>query len=154
MTDDEDIHPAPSSSTPPDGPRHRSPDGIRRDARGRFTIGTGGTEGARHNVAVAFLSDLLVDWMEGGPAALEKMRLRRPDRYVQAIVSVLPREVKMEMGVSQYEGVSSDELRRRLAGQLAELARAGIVFGGDGSAAGTAEPAGALSALSEAEGVS
>ena len=148
MTDEKDFHARPEDGGAPEGPRHRSPDGIRRDARGRFTIGTGGTEGARHNVAVAFLSDLLVDWMEGGPAALKKMRDRRPDRYVQAVVSVLPKEVKME--VSQYDGVSSDELHRRLAGQLAELARAGIVFGGDEDADGTAQPADALSALSEA----
>lgn len=147
MTDEEDFHTPPAGGAAPEAKRHRSPDGIRRDARGRFTIGTGGTEGARHNVAVAFLSDLLLDWMEGGPAALAKMRNRRPDRYVQAIVSVLPKEVKME--VSRYEGVPSDELRRRLAGQLAELARAGIVFGGDGDAAGTAEPAAALPPLSE-----
>ena len=148
MTDDEDFAARPEDGATPDGKRHRSPDGIRRDKRGRFTIGTGGTEGARHNVAVAFLSDLLVDWMEGGPAALAKMRLRRPDRYVQAIVSVLPKEVKME--VSRYDGVSSDELRRRLAGELAELARAGIVIGGDGDAAGTEEPAAAIPTLSEA----
>jgi hypothetical protein len=148
MTDEKDFDARPEGGAAPQGKRHRSPDGIRRDARGRFTIGTGGTEGARHNVAVAFLSDLLVDWMEGGPAALAKMRLRRPDRYVQAIVAVLPKEVKME--VSKYEGVSSDELRRRLAGQLEELARAGIVLGGDGDAAGTGEPAAALPPLPEA----
>lgn len=152
MTDEKDFHARPEDGATPSGPRHRSPTGIRRDKRGRFVIGTGGTEGARHNVAVAFLSDLLVDWMEGGPEALVKMRLRRPDRYVQAVVSVLPKEVKME--VSQYDGVSSEELQRRLAGQLAELARAGIVIGGDGGAAGSAEPAVALPALSETEGVS
>ncbi len=152
MTDDNDINPSPEDGAPSDGKRHRSPDGIRRDKQGRFTIGTGGTEGARHNVAVAFLSDLLVDWMEGGSEALAKMRLRRPDRYVQAIVSVLPREMKME--VNKYDGVSSAELERRLAGQLAELARAGIVFGGDEGVAGKAEPVAALSALSETAGVS
>ena len=77
---------------------------------------------------------------------------RGPFGGMPAMIAVLPKEVKME--VNKCDGISSDELQRRLAGHLAELARAGIVFGGNDDAGSAAEPAGAVSALSEAEGVS
>ena len=120
-----------------------------RDKQGRFVKGLGRTKGVRSALPEVFLSDLLDHWNEHGIEAIERVCKRRPDRYLQIIVALLPKIVNLN--VSKPDDASNEELLQRLRGQLAELARAGVDLIGEGDAVGAARPALELHALSEAK---
>ena len=109
-----------------DGAEHqdRLPE-LYRGARGQFLPGNryGTGKGVRDRISKAFLRDMLADWEVHGRATIARVRDEKPERYLQLVAQLVPREVKVE--VSELEAMSDEELRQALAASLTELAETG-----------------------------
>lgn len=113
---------------------------------GRFLEGNPGRQkGTRHRIGGELLRALEKDFNEGGAEAIKKMRETDPVAYVRALISLLPKEVKIEA----VNDLSDDELDARITGLIAAL---GVEVGtvepasGEGQAAPD-EPAGGVSTV-------
>jgi hypothetical protein len=82
----------------------------------------GWPQGSRNTLAISFLNDLYVDWLDHGARAIQQMRVERPHDYVRAVISVLPREIADDHG----DDMTNDELWQRIRELAAEL---GITLG-------------------------
>ena len=99
----------------------------------------GRPKGSRNKLAEACINDLYADWQEGGAAAIKKMRDERPHEYVRAVVSILPKEVKIE----RIDDMTDDQLTKRISQLAADLGVAlGIVEGANRAADGAEAPEG------------
>jgi hypothetical protein len=100
-----------------------------RGPKGRFLPGNpyaataGRAKGVRDRLSQAFLRDMLADWDEHGRDVIARVRAEKPERYLQLVAQIVPREVKAE--VSELEAMSDEELRAALAATLTELAETG-----------------------------
>lgn len=107
----------------------------------------GRSKGSRNKLGEAFLADFHEDWLEHGAAAIREVRETRPQDYLKAAVSILPKELKVIVG--DYDELSEDELDRRiraLASAVSLEIRAGESAGREEEASG-AQPARIVSAL-------
>ncbi|HTK34470.1 MAG TPA: hypothetical protein VL358_04180 [Caulobacteraceae bacterium] len=100
--------------------------------------------GAREALGEAFAKDLWESWRRHGAAALEVVRVDKPDLYVKLVTAMLPKET--ETKASAPDDLDDAALDRRIASLAAALglaigARAGA--GNQGPAKGEA-PAGEL----------
>ncbi len=95
----------------------------------------GRPKGARSKLGEAFLEDFYQDWQQHGKAAIQEVRETRPQDYLKAAVSILPKEVKVIPG--DFDEMTNDELDRRIHA----LARAISLEIGTGESAGREEEA-------------
>ena len=86
-----------------------------RGAKGRFLPGnpygnsSGRGKGVRDRLSQAFLRDMLADWETHGRDVVARVREEKPERYLQLVAQIVPREVKAEVG--ELEAMSDEELR-------------------------------------------
>ena len=95
----------------------------------------GRAKGSRNKLGEAFLADFHADWEEHGKEVIATVRRERPQDYLKAAVSILPREVKVIPG--DFDEMTNDELDRRIHA----LARAISLEIGTGESAGREEEA-------------
>lgn len=91
-----------------------TPETTGRNQDGTFAPGVSGNpagrpKGSRHKLAEDFCKALLDDFANGGAAAIMSMRTERPNEYVRAIASVIPKEFE-----GNVSGDLSDEMKRWL----------------------------------------
>ncbi len=67
---------------------------------------------ARQALGSHFYYDLFTHWREYGPEAIQKVYETDPATYLRCVVAVLPKQ--LDVTVTQYEGLSVDELRSEL----------------------------------------
>ena len=67
---------------------------------------------ARQALGAHFYYDLFTHWREYGPEAIQKVYEDDPSTYLRCVVAVLPKQ--LDITVTQYEGLSVDELRTEL----------------------------------------
>src|SRR3984893_12266500 len=83
-----------------------------QDEKGRFIAGNSGNggrpKGSRAQLGEAFVADLYADWQKHGPVTITKVRETRPADYLKVIVSILPKDVNVN--VSAVESMNDDEL--------------------------------------------
>ncbi len=112
------------SNDDPDTTGQKTPVDNRRDQSGRFRPGFSGNirgrpKGARGKLSEAFLEALHEDFQEHGKAAIEAVRVSKPEAYIRVIASLLPRDVNLN--TDPYEDLSDEELRQQLRQLEAEL---------------------------------
>jgi hypothetical protein len=83
--------------------------------------GSGRPKGSRNKLCRAVLEDLLADWAEGGAAAIKMMRIERPAEYVRVMASILPKELILDQGMSDFDDDALDELLAGLHQRLLEV---------------------------------
>ncbi len=99
----------------------------------------GRPKGSRHKINEAFLRDFQEAWEALGRPALLAMAWQHPDKFVQCAASLLPKESKLEVAVTD---LTDEQLRSRiheLANELKLDAGAGLASGGGGPAEGQGE---------------
>ncbi len=79
--------------------------------------------GARSKLGEAFLEQMLADFQQHGKAAIERVRLEKPDQYLKVIASILPREVNLGLDDDTADMTDAELLERieRLRGVLAHV---------------------------------
>jgi hypothetical protein len=105
---------------------------------------------AREQLGEAFARDLWASWKKHGPAALEAVRTDKPDLYVKLVTALLPKEAAARPEPEEMDDAALDRRIAALARALGLALGAGPGAGGE-AAPGGGEPAGGLSALSEAD---
>jgi hypothetical protein len=75
--------------------------------------GGGRPKNARNKLNTRFLEDLLADWQEHGPKAIELVRKEDPVAYVKVVAGTLPREFVVEATGPLHE-LSDEELEALL----------------------------------------
>ncbi len=73
----------------------------------------GRPKGARNKLGEAFLEALHNDFNEHGVAAVEQVRIEKPDQYLKVIASLMPKELTLNMS-DDYSEMSDDELVDRI----------------------------------------
>lgn len=69
-----------------------------KDEKGRFVtgnIGGGRPKGARAKLGEEFLKAMQEDFAMHGVAAVEAVRVEKPDQYLKVIASILPKEIDL-----------------------------------------------------------
>jgi hypothetical protein len=66
--------------------------------RGQFRPGqsgnpTGKALGVRNVLSRSLIEDLAAEWQEGGRKALKTLRVEKPDKFVLAAMSILPKDI-------------------------------------------------------------
>jgi Family of unknown function (DUF5681) len=74
--------------------------------RGQFQPGQSGNPagkpvGARSILTKSLIEDLAEEWREGGRAALKVLRIEKPDKFVLAALSILPKDVLVSLAHQQ-----------------------------------------------------
>jgi hypothetical protein len=82
--------------------------------------------GSRHRLQTEFLMDLADAWETHGKSALEIMVKKHPEKFVQACVVLMPKEVSLEVA-SPLSDMSDDELLDAL--QAVKQFRASAIAG-------------------------
>lgn len=95
----------------------------------------GRPKGSRHKLGEEFIKALLDDFKKDGVAAVQKVRLEKPDAYLKVIASILPKDVNLSLDVEDSEDMLelddatlSHIIRTELAaiaGQRSAAAKAG-----------------------------
>jgi hypothetical protein len=70
--------------------------------RGQFAPGVSGNldgrpKGARNVLTRRLIDDLAAEWQEGGREALRVLRVEKPDKFVLAALSILPKDVLVRL---------------------------------------------------------
>ncbi len=63
---------------------------------------TGRPKGSRNKLSEEFLSDLLVEWRDQGPAALKKAAAEKPVEFCKMVASLLPKEIAVKNELSEF----------------------------------------------------
>ncbi len=79
----------------------------------------GRPKGSRTKLGEAFIQALHADFLEHGPAVIEKVRLEKPDQYLKVVASLLPKQIEMNEGA--FDGVNDEELAAMVAAVRAAL---------------------------------
>jgi hypothetical protein len=69
--------------------------------------------GSRNKLGEGFLADLYADRREGGIAAIARVRVERPDVYLRAVASILPKQLEIKDG--PFDGLTDELLAALLA---------------------------------------
>lgn len=94
--------------------------------------------GAGRKFGIAFVNALAADFKEHGEAVIEEVRQRKPEKYLDIITKVIPKTI--DFNVSRFEGLTVDDLIRRIAAVRSQLDDLGIkTVGGIGAPAPHAE---------------
>ena len=102
---------------------------IVRNNKGHFLPGasTGRPRGARNKLSARVFEDLFAHWTEPvsptnplpkGREALETMYRDKPNEYVRAVLSVMPKELAVENAMSDINDEQLDELMARIREHL------------------------------------
>jgi len=94
--------------------------------------GGGRRKGSRNLLTEQFFDCLYADFLKNGSEAIEKCREQQPGVYVNAIVKLMPREIKAELDASEafvklWEAIADNRLEDFVAteqGQSTDLRRA------------------------------
>jgi hypothetical protein len=100
-----------------------------RNTKGQFLPGgsTGRPKGARNKLAARVFEDLFAHWSEPvsknnpmpkGREALETMYRDKPNEYVRAVLSVMPKELAVENVMTDINDEQLDELMARIREHL------------------------------------
>ena len=115
----------------------------KRDEHGRFIVppkSPGRPKGSRNKLAEAFTQALHDDFMEHGPKVIEAVRVEKPDKYLQVVASLVPKDVNLN--ITDHSEMTDDELAERVRQLAAQFAP--FLTGGTGNAdAGVEGAAGA-----------
>jgi len=65
--------------------------------------------GARSRLSENFLYDILDDWEQFGPKAIELLRVKKPYEYVRIVSTLLPKEYKAEVSTSLLDALTGVE---------------------------------------------
>ena len=65
--------------------------------------------GARNRLSENFLKDILSDWEQFGPKAIELLRVKKPYEYVRIVSTLLPKEYKAEVSTSLLDALTGVE---------------------------------------------
>lgn len=87
----------------------------------------GRPKGSRHKLGAAFVDAMQKDFSEHGEKVIAKVREEKPDQYLKVIASILPKEIKVDVGA--LGELTDDELADAL-----ENVRALVAAGGFGAA--------------------
>ena len=88
--------------------------------------GSAGAAPARPSAPIppAFVDDLIADWREHGPEAIQRMRKWTPQRYVQLVAALAPPAAS---GQDQIDAMSDAEVEQQLRKVLTLLDRDGVL---------------------------
>ena len=77
-----------------------------------FQKGQGGrAKGSRNKLGGAFLEALAKDFLEHGAGIIEIVRMEHPEKYISAIVQILPREFEVtENALAEVPDAELDQL--------------------------------------------
>jgi hypothetical protein len=69
-----------------------------RESTGRWRAGYSGNpagrpKGSRNKLGEEFIAALYADFMANGEAAIERVRLEKPDQYLRVIAAIVPKEL-------------------------------------------------------------
>lgn len=81
--------------------------------------GPGRPLGSRNKLGEQLIADLYSDWMSFGLKAIQSMREEKPAEYVKAAISLLPRQVEVQ--VNELERMTDEELQDALIEQAAKI---------------------------------
>ena len=95
--------------------------------------GPGRPKGSKNKLGEQLLLELQQDFEKHGKSAIVEMRTEKPAEYVKALISLLPKDVNLN--VNKYEDLDDTQLLTRLR-QL-DAAIYAMLPGVDSSAAGT-----------------
>lgn len=87
----------------------------------------GRPKGVRNTLSERVLKDLLADWEEHGKDAIISTRLSKPEVYVKAIVSLIPKELSVRNGTNDFDAILDqfdDEQLAQVHGLLTTLVAA------------------------------
>lgn len=91
----------------------------------------GRPKGSKHKLAEQLLAELQRDFQEHGAKAIVEMRQEKPAEYIKALVSLLPKDVNLN--VNKFEDMDDDQLLARIrqldAAVIPALAAHGIAAG-------------------------
>lgn len=99
----------------------------------------GRPKGSRNKLGEQFVTDMLADWEEHGPAAIKEVRQTKPDAYLKVIAMILPRD--LNVNINSMDSLSDEQLIERVRSLDAAirpflaLEGAGGIVGRDGSKA-------------------
>ncbi len=82
---------------------------------------------ARRLLNNEFFKTVLADWVAHGAEAVKKTREDYPTDYLRIVASILPKHLNVE--VSQFDGVSDEQLAVELRAGLRQLAAGGFDLG-------------------------
>src|SRR3954447_5179074 len=86
-----------------------------------FKPGEGGRKkGSRNKLGEDFILALAEDFAKHGAAAIERVRLEKPDAYIKVVASLLPKDVNLN--VRQLDDLTDEQLLARLQ-QVTALAK-------------------------------
>lgn len=109
---------------------------------GRFLPGNnlskGRPKGARSKLGEQFLEALQQDFEQHGVAAIQQVRIERPQDYVKVIASLLPSNVNLN--VNKYDDLTDEQLIQQLRSLDAALRPILSVAGEIGDSAGASAP--------------
>jgi hypothetical protein len=98
-----------------------------RRPNGTFINSPGRTRGARNRLTVRVFEDVLAHWNEPaspgesttkGMASLEIMMKERPNEYVRAVLSILPKEIAIESVTAEMTDEDLDTLTAKIRDAL------------------------------------
>ena len=121
-------------------PAEKKHDDVERDSKGRFltghkAAGPGRPKGSKHKLGEQLLSELQKDFEQHGAKAIVEMRQEKPAEYIKALVSLLPKDVNLN--VNKFEDMDDDQLLARIrqldAAVVPALAAHGIAAGAGGT---------------------
>jgi hypothetical protein len=98
------------------------PSEVKRAEDGRFIVppkSPGRPKGSRNKLGEEFVSDMLADWQEHGPATIKQVREERPADYLKVVASILPKDINFRVG--DLEDLTDDELAGELAAIVSQL---------------------------------
>lgn len=72
----------------------------------------GRPKGSRNKLGEDFVSALHADFQANGPAAIQKVREKKPEQYLKVIASLVPKE--LNVNINEFDDMSDDELRQQL----------------------------------------
>jgi hypothetical protein len=101
-----------------------------RSSKGQFLLGNGGggrPRGARNRLASHVFDDVLAHWNDPaapgssvtkGKEALETMYKEKPNEYVRAVLSLMPKELMIESTMSDMSDDQLDDLMVKIRDAL------------------------------------
>ena len=70
----------------------------------------GRPKGARDKLSKAVFEQMMSDWLDNGADVIEKVRMTKPEVYLQIISRMLPQNISIETDRRSVSELSSDEL--------------------------------------------
>lgn len=72
----------------------------------------GRPKGSRNKLGEAFLAALLEDFEMHGAAAIEHVRIEKPDQYLKVVASIVPKE--LNLNTNEFDDLTDEQLIDRI----------------------------------------